>query len=119
VSTETHLFDLTLEEIPVTLKKPNDPVPWDCVLREMDGAVRDAFLNGQKGKVRMQTREVTDFKDLHTSLIARCLYDKGTGKLVEAEIIRGFPAKVQSKLYDLCVRLNGLSEKAETELKND
>lgn len=119
MSDEVLSFNLTLEEIPVKLNKPGDPVPWECVLREMDGAVRDSFLNGQKGKVRQSTREVIDFKDLHTSLISRCLYDVGTDKLVSADEIRKFPAKVQSELYNLCIKLNGLSEKAEAEAKND
>jgi hypothetical protein len=112
-------FTLVQEEIEVVLHRPDDPIPWECVVREMNGYQRDMFLNKQKDKANIRTKEVKDFKDVQTELIARCLYNKGTNELVPVIAIRDFPSKVQGKIYDLCVKINGLNETAEVEAKND
>lgn len=111
-------FKLRLDRIDIVLEKPDDPVPWECYLLEMRGTERDAFLQSQKGVVNSQTREILKFKDLQTALIARSLHDLGTNELIPAEEIREFPSKVQSTLYDMCIELNALDEKAEEAEKN-
>ena len=119
-------FDLNLEEIPVTLLQKDSSVPLECVLVEMTGYARDMFMNSQKKRANFRTKEVTDFKDVQTELITRCLVykdktDEKTGNRlpVEAAVIRDFPAKVMGSIYEKCVEMNGLNEKAENEVKND
>jgi hypothetical protein len=111
-------LDLALEEISVVLKRPGVATPWDCVLKEMDGYKRDMYLNSQRGKVENNSRNLKDFADVQTSLIAQCLFDKNTGEAVASKDIREFPSKVQMKLYTLCMELCGFDAKAEEEAKN-
>lgn len=111
-------FDLALEEIPVTLKRP-DKTPWDCILKEMDGYKRDMYLNSQRSKIGSAgSTNLKDFADVQTALIAQCLYEKSTGEAVPAVSIREFPSKVQMKLYTMCMELNGFNDKAEDDAKN-
>jgi hypothetical protein len=111
-------FNQALEEIPVSLSRPGVATPWECVLREMDGFKRDSYLNSQRNKVERDSRNLKDFADVQTSLIAQCLFDSNTQEAVPAKDIRGFPSKVQMKLYTLCMELCGFDTKAEEEAKN-
>lgn len=111
-------FTLDREEIEVNLKQKDVATPRECVLREMDGHERDAYLNSQRSKIAQDTRNLKDFNDVQTSLIAQSLYDKSSNEKVSVADIRKFPSKLQSSLYKLCVQINGLDDKAEAEAKN-
>lgn len=112
-------FDLDLETIPIRLRDNKGTELIDCELREMDGFTRDKWLNNQKNRSQLRTGDVKDFTDVHASLIANCLYNSNTGEKFEIKKIRDFPAKTQSKLFDLCFKLNGLGKEGEETEKND
>ena len=111
-------FDLELERWPVVLRKPGESQPWLCELREMDGFVRDNYINSQKNKMDPRSGAVKDFKDIQTDLIGRCLWDLETKEIVPRAEIRKFPAKVQSELFNQCVDLNALKDDAVQTAKN-
>lgn len=110
-------FNLDKEEIEVSLKTKGSATPRECVLREMDGFERDKYLNSQRSKVD-RDQNLKDFTDVQTSLVAQCLYEKGTDTLIPIQEIREFPTKTLAKLYDICMTLNGLDAKAEAAAKN-
>lgn len=113
------VFHLTLEEIPVLLKKP-DGSDWKCVVREMNGFSRDLYLNSERPKLAsVKTGDLKDFKDVQATLISKCLFDTTTNEPVELKDIREFPSKVQHKLYQLCLKVNGFDTESEEELKKD
>lgn len=115
---QTTVFDLFKEEINVSLKEPGSNSPRECVLREMDGFQRDTYLNSQRNKLDKASNSVKDFLNVQASLIAQCLYEKNSDAPIPQSEIQKFPAKVQTGLYNICMKLNGFDAGAEAEAKN-
>lgn len=63
-----------------------------------------------------QVTGLNSFVGVEAGLIEKCLKDD-TGSFVPSELISTWPASVQSKLFELCQEVNGLSDKAEGEEK--
>lgn len=115
MSDQQNVFDLTLEEIPVTLNGKEGP--RKCKLVELDGEERDQYLNAEKNQLDSR-KEIKDFKDIHARLIVRSLRTED-GEKFDIKEIRSFPAKVQKALHKLAIELNGFDEKeSEVEAKN-
>lgn len=110
-----HVFDLTLDRIPVQLK--TDAGIEDCYLEEMEGLTRDELLNQEKMQLDNKNN-LKSFKDILTRLIVKTLkHADGTDFTLEE--VRKFPAKVQKELHRLSSELNGLDqEKVDLEAKN-
>ena len=105
-------FDLSLEEIPVKFKS-QDGTEYECVLREMTGEVRDAYLQGMMGRMDMGAAggpRMKNVKDVQATLIALCLFKEN--KQVPVDEIKRFPARVQKALHEKCQEMNGLTEAA-------
>lgn len=91
-------------------------------LIQLRGSQRDEFLmNHSKryydSKGVLQQR-LQDPKGLQAFLISLCLHDP-MGNCVPVEVIQSWPAEMVTDLYDDCVLMNGLGEKARDVGKND
>lgn len=99
-----------------------DGVEKKYSLREMLGKDRDAYLTKMGDKVRYNANGkvtgIKSFDGLQASLLEKCLYDEND-HLVSVTDIQNFPTKTQNELFKLAQDLNGLSQKAEDESKND
>ena len=104
-------FDLEREEIPVKLGGR------DCKLVEMDGQEKDKYLKAENNKMKVDgsgNRHMNDFNDSHALLISYCLRDEN-GDRVPVAVIRDYPSKVQMKLHQECMILNGFSKREDEE----
>jgi len=114
-------FSLACESIEVVLVGL-DNAERKFTLREFTGKERDAFMNQMSQSVVIDSEgKVTGFKTfegLQSGLLARCMYDDAD-RLVAEEVIQRFPAKVQTELYKVAQRLNGLSGESEELAKNE
>lgn len=110
--------DLELEVIPVNLKRPNDPNPWACELREMNGFARDIYMNKEKAMKNPNGVGFKDFKNVQATLINMTLWDLETQKPVPLAAIGAFPSKLQIKLYAAACKINGFDQESEAKAKN-
>lgn len=114
-------FDLTLQEINVTLNDPDTKEKKRYILRELTGDERDSWLqemSARTGKHPDGSPKVKNFKGLQASLLKFCLLTEEREK-VGVEKIQKWPARVQSKLFEKAQELSGLDQGAEDEAGND
>lgn len=93
----------------------------DYELREMRGKQRDKYLTEQAGRAKYSNGVAVGVKDLdnfQASLLAKCLYDVGTQKLVPISTIENWPSHVQDSLYEAGMRLSALDKGAKERAKN-
>ena len=118
---ETIRLSLKRAEMPLIFETA-DGVEKKYFLREMLGKDRDAYLTKMGDKVRYNANGkvtgIKSFDGLQASLLEKCLYDEND-HLVSVTDIQNFPTKTQNELFKLAQDLNGLSQKAEDESKND
>ena len=108
-------FSLVLPFNPVTLTD-KDGVPKNYVLSGFDGQRRDEwfdFVNERMGEGKTKK-----FTGVQSKLVSMCLLDSEGKQVPEAEVSK-FPAVVLSALFDAAQDINGLSEKAKEEAKNE
>ena len=114
-------FSLKLEEIPIELIDV-DGVKHDCVMRGLDGAGRDSYLNNMGGRMKFnaagKTEGLSDYKNLQSGLLTLCLFDE-TGKNIPLATLQTYPATVLEALFEEAQKLSGLNKGAEAEAKND
>lgn len=116
-------FVLEQAEIPVTLKDPKTGEVIHCIMRELDGRQRDAYLNSLARRMKTgKGGQVRDFSGLYANLISRCLIDRETREpRFKEDQIQAFPSSVQSALFKKAQEISGLGDDdaAEAEAKND
>jgi len=109
------VVSLTLQEKPVKI----DGQTWK--VKEMMGTQRDKWMKSMSLRMRTdaagKVSGLKEYDGLHTSLICLCLHDPD-GNLVKSDVADKWPASAQTKLFDLCQKVNGLGEAAE-EVKKD
>lgn len=108
---------LSRKEIRLTI----DRKPYKLV--EMMSNERDKYLSEVASRMRADIHgnsTVRNFDGMFALLIAKCLIDEESGKLVPQKYIETeFPATAQKVLFEKCQKLNGLSkEDAEDEKKS-
>ncbi len=108
-------FELEMDEFPIKLKS-KETGQWDeYVLVELDGKLRDKYLNNLGGRIRtgpQGSSTLRNFEGLQSNLITRCLW-KIVGadrEAVDEPTIQSWPARVQTKLYDKCREMSGLTD---------
>ena len=90
-------------------------------LREMNGTLRDMWLNKLSKKTVIDKKsggKVTDFTGLNASLICACAFTE-TGTPVHESEVQGWSSSSQEEVFKFCQKLNGLDkESAEAEKKD-
>ena len=127
-------FDLALKQVPIRARRAEGGDPIYYILKELDGAGRDSYLN--KNDARIKNDRLVNFDDYQADLLALCLHNAhevagnqpgavlyaadaveiwlvGDG-LVPVSVIRGLPASMQAALYPKAQELSGLGVKKET-----
>lgn len=107
IETKVLEFDLARKEIPCKL----GGVEW--VLREMDGTMRDQYLNAISSRVRMvdgKANGVKDFGGLQALLLTRSLYRKDDNQPATQAEIQAWPSSVVGALFDRAKELSGLGD---------
>jgi len=112
---ETLNFSLILPFNPVTLTD-KDGTPKNYTLSGFDGQKRDEWFDFVNE--RMGEGKVKKFAGVQSKLVSMCLLDS-EGKRVPEDIVSKFPAVVLSALFEAAQDINGLSEKAKEEAKNE
>ena len=132
--TEMLEFDVSLEQVPVKLKK--DGEVREFVIREFDGQTRKEYLKGVMDMVTMDIKPTDNpnkpnigisgikdpqlVADIKGRLISLCLFSIEDEELkpVKIETVLTYPTKVIDGLYKACQELNGLGLNAEDLAKN-
>jgi hypothetical protein len=116
------VFDEAPSVIPVTIKGPDGKMK-NLELREMDGELLTKWFEILGGRVKTNRagRQVgkIDFTKFHASLISLCLYDTDTNQRVSKEVIDKWKASTQNALFNKCREMNGLTDEAAEDAKND
>jgi hypothetical protein len=114
-------FSLRKRSIPIELEDEGGQVHV-YTLKEPDGTGRDQILDKMNERAKVSKdgspAGIKSFKGLHADLISKVLYDVDD-KPVSANVIQGWPASLQEKLFKMAQDLAGLGGKAEEEAKND
>jgi len=108
-------FSLVLPFNPVTLTD-KDGIVNNYTLSGFDGEKRDEwfdFVNARMGEGKTKK-----FKGVQSKLVGMCLLDS-EGKQVPEAIISKFPATVLNALFEAAQDINGLSDSAKEEAKNE
>jgi hypothetical protein len=115
-----HTYDQELDVWPFRIKLRNGTYKH-YELRQMGGLALDTWTAYQAGLVRVDKKGNRTPKEnmdgFHANLICLCCYDKDTGELVPANVIRGWKGPIQSDLFDRCQKMNGLDDEAEDRAK--
>jgi hypothetical protein len=113
-------YDLTLQEIPFTLKQ--NGVPTKYILRELDGMTRDRHLTTVVGRSKLgDDGRVTGIRDLtnfQAALLVLCVTRAVGGEPVTLPEVQAWPARVQNDLYRRAEKLSGIGAEAEKAAKN-
>lgn len=126
-------FELVLEERRVRLSDPKTKVKTDYILRELDGTLRDQYLNVVGGKIKTDAKTgksagLKNFDGLQGSLVQKSIRqvtlidpdDKasaivaGSEKEVDLLTIQGWPAKVLDALDTMCKEMSALENEKGT-----
>ena len=103
-------FDLTLAELPVIIGGEG------YVLKELDGAGRDRYLNSLAQRIRVnkagETAGVKNFTALQATLVAMSLHGPD-GEPVNVKTIQSWPSKVVAALFAKAKELSGLGDEDE------
>ena len=109
-------FKLKSNEVPVTLEG-DDGKPEEYVLREMDAASRDRYVDSLSARLKMDASgkpaSLTKFDGMQAELLVHTLRRKDTNASVRKEIIQAWPATVVSALFAEAQKLNLLNQKEE------
>jgi hypothetical protein len=120
MSDEADVLEITLVRKEKSVKiVDKDGQPRTYTLREMTGSTRDKWLNFMSNRMKSDEnggRSISRYDDLQSTLISFCLYDDGD-KLVPKETVSGWNASALNKLFDLCQKMNGLTDDAAEEEK--
>lgn len=89
-------------------------------IREMDGNERDRYMNRvtrRSKKARANRgRDAFDFEGVQAELLSICLFEDGSDKPVNADMLQKWPASLLQALFDKAQELNGLTEDANEEV---
>jgi hypothetical protein len=121
-SYNTEAMELSLDLIEVPVKIAGE----DYVLVELTGKGRDAYMNNLGARMRVKEdgspAGIKNFDGLQADLVTRCLKkikEDGTRGDITPAVIQGWPARVQTALFDRAKEISGLSDDAEEKAKND
>jgi hypothetical protein len=93
------------------------------VLKELNGTLRDAWLNRMSRSVKSDGVKgtVKDYTGLYAALISACLYttDLGASVPVGEKTIQEWSSSCQEELFEICQKMNGLDKKSEEDEKKD
>jgi len=101
-------FSLKLKMLPAFL----DDVEY--TLKELTGAARDEHLDTMRERMKFNEETgkavgINTLKGIQTGLLSLCLYDD-KDKLVEKDVIAGWPSTTVTGLYEAAQKLSGLDE---------
>jgi hypothetical protein len=132
---DSYEFTLEQQEVPVKIyDKEHDEEKW-YIIREFTAKERDAWLNDVSG--RMRTSEagnvtgVKNFTGMQGMLLtltmthADCESSKdgdtiiSNGKKVDMNTVQKWPARLQTRLFELAQRICGLDDEAQERAKNE
>lgn len=121
MSSEVLEFDLNPQEQQIVLNGPHGKQKY--TLREMSGTARDKYLTKMSEKFELSANgsvgRIKSFEGHQAALIAMCLFNDQNQPVPE-DIIKNFPAQVQTRIHEICEKMNGLDvKKAKEEAKND
>lgn len=113
-------LSLKTETVQVTLLGENgEEIRYE--LREPSGLARDEYLNILSSRIQQPgtggKQDKRDFKGVQSSLLTKMLFDE-EGKMVKADVIDGWPARVRSALFAKAQALAGLGKPGEEAVKN-
>ena len=114
-------FSLKFEEVEVELIDV-DGNKHACVMRGLDGAGRDSYLDNMGGRMKFnaagKTEGLTDYKNLQSGLLTLCLFDENN-KNIPLSVLQKYPATVLESLFKAAQELSGLDKGAEADAKNE
>ena len=117
-------FTLQLAEQPIEIVRA-DGTPATYTLRELTGLTRDQYVTGFMARLNRDptTGKILGMKDIrgmYAALLCLSLFDENN-QPVAANVIQGWPAKMQRALYEMAQKISGLQDEAERteEAKND
>lgn len=116
---EKRRFRTVLREEEIELEN-KDGVVKEYIVREMMGDEKERWQTTQGDRVRIvdgKPAGIRDFKDMQPGLVARCLFEKETGKQMSIQEIRKWPASMLEDLYELCLDVCGFTKESQEEVK--
>ena len=108
---EKLVFSIALKEVPVTLTD-KDKVVKNYVLKELTGEQSAEYLDGMSKRIKFSKGEmesISSLKGLQSDLLVLCLRDSEDVAVPKKEI-EGYPASVQTKLFNAAQELSGLTD---------
>lgn len=118
-------LDLAFVEKTVNIKDANGETK-QYILRELDGKGRDKYMNSIQNRAKFDEAGkpigAKNFDGILSGLLAMCLFDGETKKLVPELTIQAWPARVQEVLFNeakLLSKLEDVPGDEEGEAKND
>jgi len=108
---EIMTLDLDFNEVDVVLKG-KDGREKKYLLRELDGAKRNNYLNKMTSRVIMKDGKAVgmkSFEGFQSDLLKLSLFDED-GKPVSEEEIEGMPSRTQEKLFEKAEKISGLDK---------
>ena len=119
---EFETIDLALKEHHFVVKD-KDGNKHKHFLKELDAPQREEYQDWRNSLIEMNKqgrfKGFASSKGTSTKLLAMCLYNKDTGKLVPERTIRTYSSSALEKLHSKALSLSGLDMNAEDEAKND
>ena len=103
-------FTTTIKTVPVELEM--DGKTEEYILREMDSATRDKYLDSMASRMRLdkdgKPTGVTKFEGMQADLLVNTLRKKD-GSAVRKETIQSWPSSTVSALFEEAQKLNLLN----------
>lgn len=114
-------FSLILKEETISIEG-KDGIIQEYILRELDGDMRDNYVNLMIGKSKTDSKGktvgVSDVRGLESALLTRMLFKKEDNSAVPQAQIQKWPSGMRTRLYERALRLCGLDKSAEENAKN-
>lgn len=119
---EIEEIDLSLKEEHFTLKDKNGN-KRKHFLRELDAPQREEYQDWRNEQIKLNKQGrfqgFASQKGTSTRLLAMCLYDGETNRLVPESQIRTYSSSALERLHGKALKLSGLDRDAEEDAKND
>ena len=117
---ETMRLPLTRQEVTVVLED-GQGAEKRLVLRELDGAERNRYLNKMRNRVQIQNGKATGIKSFdgfQADLLTMSLFSEDGVALLPEEI-DALPSSTQQTLFEKAQRMSGLDREISDDSKND
>jgi predicted mannosyl-3-phosphoglycerate phosphatase (HAD superfamily) len=103
-------FTLRLKEEAIDVELP-DGTEVSYLMRELDGDLRDAYLNRLAKRARQNN--VHDFTGLFSSLLTLAMWqenDEGVWVRISEKEVQKWPSTMQKELFDMAKVMSGLDD---------